>query len=392
MNPKQTNQEISGLIKGFDVRYGRAISPFIDWLLKELRNIGTRTIKQIVDAGWKLFDLENKLKQAITDTAIEGAEIKIKAMNPESVIDRRSLGADIKNKPWVDDGRDLNSRAMVADTATRKYIVDAIRVDFGYASSFNKNSKQINAHIRSSGQVDEKMLRKSVRKMTSDIRKLGFTKSYEKELKSLEREISSLAEENYPTSMTKKAYEQFIKAVRGQNIEAFNKSVENMVRTKARYITRRIARTETARSQLDSFLLMSKDDEDVIAYKWNLDASHKITDICDVHAKADFGLGVGVFPKDKIPPIPAHPNCVCYLTEVIVDDENPINVKDFNYSKGGDKFLKGFNASKQNEILGSKERGKAFRKGREWDKSVVGDPVPQDLETRFNNVIKSKFI
>ena len=392
MNDRKTNEQISGLLKGFDIKYGKALAPFIEWLLIELRRIGNRTIKQIIDAGWKLFDIQAKIKTAMVDTALEGATIKIKQMDKDAIINKRILGSDIKNIPWVDDGRDLNSRAQVADTATRKYILERVNADIGYARNFDQNLKKINASVRSSGVVDESMLRKRVRKMTSDIRKLGFTKSYELELKKLEAEISTLAEENYPTSQTKKAYESFIRAVRGQNIEAFEKSVDNMIKTKARYISRRIARTETARAQLDSFLLLSKDDNDVIAYKWNLDASHKITDVCDIHAKGDFGLGVGIFPKNKLPPIPAHPNCVCYLTEVIVDDEKPIKVSDFDYTKGGNAFLNKYPAKTQNVLLGSQERGKAFRKGKEWDKAIVGDPKPQSIESRFANAVKLKYL
>lgn len=390
--PRQTNQEISGLVRSYDIKYGLAIKPFLDWFIEQLKNLRNRTIKQVVDRGWKLFDVEAKLKQALVDTAAEGGALKIKAMNPSAEINTNGLKSDVKNKPWVDDGRDLNSRAQVADTATRRYIVEATKQDFAFASDYERNLKAINAQIRASGQVDEKLLRKRVRKMTADIRKLGFTKDYEKQLKLLEKEISTLSEMNYPTSETKKAYEGFIRAVRGKNIQAFEKSVEQMVKTKARYITRRIARTETARAQLDSFLLMSKDDEDVIGYVWNLDASHKITDICDVHAKGNFGLGVGVFPKDKLPPIPAHPSCICYLTEVIIDDENPVDLDKFNYTKGGNALINKLPAKQQNVILGSKERGKAFRKGESWDKAIVGEPVPQDIQTRFDNVIESKYL
>jgi len=390
--PKRTNQEISDLIKGFDIKYGQAVAEFTQWLINELKRIGERTIKQIVDFGWKKFDVESNITKAIVDNAVEGAEFKIYSGLKEGFeIDKKALESAIKYDPWASDGRDLNSRAKVADTATRRYITEAIKEDFGYTNDYDRNLKAINAQVRSSGAVDEKLLRKRVRKMTSDIRKVGFTKDYTKSLKALEAEISTLSEMNYPSSETKKAYESFIMAVKGQNIEAFEKSVDNMVKKKARYISRRIARTETARAQLDSFLLLSEDDEDVKAYKWNLDASHNITDICDVHAKGDFGLGQGIFPKNKLPPIPAHPNCTCYLTEVIAYDDE-IDLRKFSYSRGGDKLLKGVKAKEQNVILGSVERGKAFRKGEPWNEAIVGSPKPQDLKTRFKNVIKSKFI
>lgn len=59
--------------------------------------------------------------------------------------------------------------------------------------------------------------------------------------------------------------------------------------------------------------------------KWNLSPAHHDRqvkkwgeDICDIYAKQnDYNLGEGVFPPDKLPI--SHPNCLCYMTTVIVD-------------------------------------------------------------------------
>jgi hypothetical protein len=392
MKAKQTNEEISSLVKGFDISYGKAVSPFITWLFEQLKKIGNRTIKQIVDAGWKLFDLDQKIANSVVDNAISGAVLKAKSLDPDAVIDERALRGAINDVAWTSDQIDLRNRNKRASTSTRRYITNAIKVDFEYASDFEDNLKRINNHITRTGRVDPSFLRARVRKMSQDIRGLGFTKDYEAELKLLEKEIKNLSAMNYPTSETKKAYQRFIKGVRSQSVEAVEKSIEDMVRTKARYISRRIARTENARAQLDSFLAMSQDDDDIVGYKWRLDASHNITDICDVNAKADFGWGAGVYPKNKIPPIPAHPQCICFLTEVIIDDDNPLYLKDFDYSKGGNKLLKTLPTKQQNVILGSKARGVEFRKGKNWDKAIVNEPKVESIQSRFDKAIKSKFI
>lgn len=389
MLSKSINQEISSLVRTFDIKYGKAVAPFIPWLLDDLKKLGKRTIKQVVDKGWSEFDIEPKISNSVVDNAVEGAIIKAKSKDPDVIIDERALRGAINDVAWASDQIDLRNRNKRANTSTRRYMAKSIQIDLEYTSNYDDNLKKINAHITKSGQVDEKFLRKRVRRMTQDIRSLGFEKDYEKDLRALEREIKGLSEMNYPSSETKRAYERFIKSVRGKNIESFEKSVENMVKTKARYISRRIARTETARSQLDTFLAMSQDDEDVTAYRWRLDASHDITDICDIHAKADHGLGVGVFPKNKLPPIPAHPNCICYLTEVI-DDE--LDMRDFSYVKGGNDFVNKLSTKKQNEILGSRERGDAFRNGENWDKSIILDSDLSSIQERFDKAIKSKFI
>ena len=392
MKPKETNEEISKLVKGFDIAYGKAISPFLVWLNDQLRKIGDRTIKQVVDAGWKLFDLDKKIADSVVNNAVTGAIIKAKSMNPNVEINERALRGAINDVAWASDQIDLRNRNKRATTSTKRYIINAIKVDFEYASDFQDNLKRINNHITKTGQVNESFLRARVRKMSQDIRGIGFAKDYESELRLLEKEIKNLKAMNYPTSETKKAYERFIKAVRSQSVESVEKSIDNMVRTKARYISRRIARTETARSQLDSFLAMSQDDEDVIGYRWNLDASHNITDICDVNARSDFGWGRGVFPKDKLPPMPAHPNCVCYFTEVIIDDDNPLEPSYFDYAKGGDKMLKNLSVKKQTEVMGSKERREAYNNGEPWDKAIINEPKLDTIQGRFDKAIKSKFI
>jgi hypothetical protein len=392
MKAKQVNNDISDLIKGWDISFGKAVRPFIDWLLEQLKKLAGRTIKQVVDQGWKLFDVGSKIKDASVKSVVDAVELKVKSIDPDAIINTKGVKADLTNKPWTSDGVNMNRRMGTADTRTRRYITNSIKLDFEKASNYDDNLKKINNHIRQRGSVDETFLRKRVRRMTQDIRSIGFEKDYEKELKLLEKEIKTLAEMNYPTSETKKAYEGFIKAVRGKNVEAVEKSIDNMVRTKARYISRRVARTETARSQLDAFLLMSADDEDVIGYRWRLSDQHRVVDQCDYFSKADFGLGAGVYKKDRLPPIPAHSQCACFLTEVIIDDENPKNLNDFGYYKNLDKELNKFSAKDQDAILGGKARGEAFRSGSSFE-SEMGSPYKtEDLKTRLEKRVESKFI
>lgn len=79
----------------------------------------------------------------------------------------------------------------------------------------------------------------------------------------------------------------------------------------------RIARTEGARARYDAFMARNGEDEDVVAYKWKLGSRHPVEDICDMYANADlYGLGKGIFPKDKVIPQPAHPHCLCHYAPV----------------------------------------------------------------------------
>ena len=63
------------------------------------------------------------------------------------------------------------------------------------------------------------------------------------------------------------------------------------------------------------------------------------TDICDMYAKADmYGLGAGIYPKDKLPPLPVHPHCLCRYVEVIEGEVDMQQQRD-QAREAGDKWL-----------------------------------------------------
>ena len=106
------------------------------------------------------------------------------------------------------------------------------------------------------------------------------------------------------------------KAVEEASTKAVDEAVKWYLYQKQLYNLKRIARTETARLLNTAVVETYKDNPFCIAFRWTLSPAHKITDICDTYAKTDFGLGKGVFPKEKLPTFPAHPNCTCKLIPV----------------------------------------------------------------------------
>jgi len=366
---KQVNREIFDLLKGFDIAWGRATAEFTVWLNDQMLNTKGRTTLQIVREGWLLFNIGEIVGSKTTTIVVESAVIKILSIDPKAEINLKIVESDLLNKPFASDGITLKSRISRADTRMIRLTATDADVNFNLASDMAKNEKELRGLIAQSGNVEAKLLRREVREMTSDIRKMGFTKDYTKQLKLLEKRIAPFSEENFITSETKKAYEAFIKGVKGQNIKAFEAALETTIKKKTRYIARRIARTEQARAQTDSLMRMRANDTDVIGWTYHLDSSHKIEDLCDVFAKADFGLGVGVYPKNQAPSIPVHANCRCYFTEVIEGDID--GIEDFDFVEGGNKFMRGLDTKTQNLVSGSVERGKEFRKGGDWNKSVL---------------------
>ena len=393
MNEKEVTEEIKELIKSFDIAYGRAVAPFTKWLLEELKDPKGRTIRQIVNEGWELFNVSSAIEGVIVSTTMTSATIQILASDPDAIINQKKLKSIIKYEPWTPDDVNLVQRIAKGNTKTRQWITEDIKRNFEWVANYEDNFKTLQSLVNQSGKIDESILRKEVREMTSAIRSSGFSKDFDKELADLEMKIAQFSEMNYTTSDTKKAYQQFMRGVKGKQLDAFEDSVEYAIKKKSKYIARRIARTEQARARIDAYIQMTYADEDLEFYRWNLDASHKVLDECDLYAKADFGLGRGVFPKNKLPRLPSHPHCVCYLTEYYPRDE--VNKSDFDFVEGGNSYLKGKSRRIQNQILKSQANGKAFRKGGNWNDQVkiMGEkPITRHPKTRFEEVITSKFL
>ena len=80
--------------------------------------------------------------------------------------------------------------------------------------------------------------------------------------------------------------------------------------------TMTLARTEINNAFTESQIECAKREPWNDGIKWNLSASHRVPDICDVYASQDlYGLGKGGYPVDKVPI--RHPNCWCFLTDIL---------------------------------------------------------------------------
>ena len=68
---------------------------------------------------------------------------------------------------------------------------------------------------------------------------------------------------------------------------------------------------------MDGAMYQYAHDPDCVAFKWKLSNRHSCDDICDLYACADlWGMGKGIFPKDKLPKLPVHPNYMCRVVPI----------------------------------------------------------------------------
>ena len=183
--------------------------------------------------------------------------------------------------------------------------------------------------------------------------------------------INRLAKNGAPNKALQAAYNELLEAVQKGNEKAIEKAVEVAVNEKSRYVAERITRTDMARAWADGFIAKMKTDADIVVVKFKLSSRHPVFDICDMYAKADmYGLGAGIYPKDKLPPLPVHPHCLCRYVEVI-EGEVDMQQQHDQVREAGDKWLNSLPESRRVQVLGRKGL-KAWENGKDWQDCLRG--------------------
>ncbi|PRR85975.1 hypothetical protein [Clostridium luticellarii] len=92
------------------------------------------------------------------------------------------------------------------------------------------------------------------------------------------------------------------------------------------YESLRLARTEMTAAYGEATIQSAMVSPSCSGVKFILSGSHPRLDICDhICGVDDYGLGIGVYPIDKAPAYPFHPNCLCITLTV---NENPSDFVD----------------------------------------------------------------
>lgn len=194
--------------------------------------------------------------------------------------------------------------------------------------------------------------------------------------------INRLAKNGAPNKALQAAYNELLEAVQKGNEKAIEKAVEVAVNEKSRYVAERITRTEMARAWADGFIAKMQKDADIVAVKFKLSSRHPVFDICDMYAKADmYGLGAGIYPKDKLPPLPVHPHCLCRYVEVIEGEIDMQQQRD-QVREAGDKWLNSLPESRRAQVLGRKGL-KAWEDGEDWQGYMRGYAGLREAESRL---------
>lgn len=116
---------------------------------------------------------------------------------------------------------------------------------------------------------------------------------------------------------------------------AVHKFIDPLTPGGASYAAMRLGRSELNNAFHRTSIDLNNASPFVEAMQWNLSGSHPKPDECNEYAdRSHFkGGSPGVFQKGEVPAKP-HPNCFCFVTPVVVDD---------------DEFVKNFHAGKYDD-------------------------------------------
>ena len=183
--------------------------------------------------------------------------------------------------------------------------------------------------------------------------------------------INALGRNGAPNQALATAYKKLLETATTGTEKALKNAVYVAVNEKSRYVAERIARTESARAWADGFFANAMQDKHVIGFQWRISSRHPVYDICDMYARADmFNLGAGVYPKDKIPPLPAHPHCLCRVSEVYKGEADLNNQAD-NTNVAVDDWLRQLPEDKRKLVLGI-QGNKEWLAGEGWEDNLRG--------------------
>lgn len=330
--------------------------------IKRLLKAG-KTPKEAVDEAYKLYPVM-KIMQGEIEPQLIGEMKRGGAVGVAKPLLKKASTA-----VWAADGLTLSKRttqgakevtkqaaAVIAEAVRKGHAVEkaALALFDGYGYGHTLPEQDIPDFLKQLAQIAK----------AKDYGGAEFHKT----IRAVERNLKKLNVQGL-----KAAYTQVKNAVLSGNEKRIEKAVYTATQERTRYFARRIARTEMARAYNDGFITKWANDEDCIAFKWKMSTAHPFCDICDMYAEADlYGMGPGIFPKDKVPTLPVHPNCMCHLRPVMVGSKLlKSETPHARIEKGGREWLNKQTLPNRQRILGVYGE-KDVKAGRSWTEKARG--------------------
>lgn len=381
---------ISGILKRFSQVFQRAVDAVALYVIDNLDEDGD--VKAVVEQAWLTYKISDVFMDAVRQAVKEACEAGYGQTIP--------LLPSQLEEAWDASGMTLSKKLHGADKEMRARVVGAIKNQLEQNRHAMQAARNLYDGYRSGQAV---VRRQEMPKYLQDIvnfaRRSELTTADRAQMLQLvrraRRQVALIGEHGAPNQALRTAYSELLNAVADGSETALDRAVHVALEEKSRYVAERIARTEAARAWADGFHARYDTDEDVAAYKWTLSSRHPHYDICDLYAQANlWGLGPGIFPKDKTPILPVHPHCLCHLSLVYVTEIDMSRQRN-QIKDGGDAYLKRQSHLKRCHLLGidgahAWEQGRADWRQymRNWSLTVAKSRL---LENAADDIIKRDF-
>lgn len=382
--------ELQRQLEAFSKRYGTQ-----GYLMKARIEILMKQGKSPEDAVrqvFREFGVEDWLQVNVAKVIVGTAQDAL-GKEAASALSTAAILEALSN-PWDGSGLTLSEKIHGASNTMLNDVISTLRDQIRRNKTVKDTAQALYDGYKSGHVVREQQLPQYLDELTRWTRRSRENLSQE-ELKDLQRSIRKVRYQADDLVDDRSTYNHFRTSLRELmdklehgSEKAAQRALQNAIQEKSRYVAERIARTEGARARYDAFIAQAGEDEDVVAYKWKLGSRHPAEDICDMYANADlYGLGKGVFPKDKVIPQPAHPHCLCHYAPVYWGEIDEKKRSD-NVEGRGNAWLKRQPLHIRQAILGVKGE-QEWRVGRAgWmEKARNISPVFEKKESRLFDLI-----
>lgn len=348
--------------------------------IKRLLKAG-KTPKQAVDEAYKLYPVM-KIMQGEIEPQLIGEMKRGGAVGVAKPLLKKASTA-----VWAADGLTLSKRTTQGAKEVTKQAAAVIAEAVKKGQTIQKAALALFDGYGYGHTLPEQDIPDFLKRLTQIAKAKEYGGAeFHKTLRAVERNLKKLNVQGL-----KAAYTQVKNAVLSGNEKRIEKAVYTATQERTRYFARRIARTEMARAYNDGFVAKWANDEDCVAFKWKMSTAHPFCDICDMYAKADlYGMGPGIFPKDKVPMLPVHPNCMCHLRPVMVGSKLlKSETPKARIEEGGREWLAKQSLPNRQRILGIYGE-KDVKAGRSWTekaRSYSGEKMKSRLK---DGTIKEK--
>lgn len=340
---------INKILREYGTEYEAIAEQLITSILEYLQD--GYTITQAYHMAREKIDFYNLNAEAVEDAVYEAA-LKGYGVNAPPVFTSTEGGEVLRHKlmdvVWSADAMKLSTRLHGVDNVLRSNVKSTVRNALntyktiqqlsmelydGYNQPENvlkqaelpkylKRVESLTTKLYSGDReaaknsVIHKVVKKDVKKLKTKALQAAYNQVLEASTTDKKRALQK-AKKMLELGKSKK---EVMEMLLNERDEALKKALWVAIQEKTRYHAQRIARTEAARAYYESQMAEAARDDDIFGFKWVLSSAHGHTIDCDceMYSQLDLGYGKGIYPKEQVPFLPAHPNCMCHLRKVYV--------------------------------------------------------------------------